>query len=91
VFGVIWTYPIQFFERWFHSTAALLALSLILDVQQYASGVGQGKSLAFEAKLRAQKRSNVIPALSRYPEKNFHELQVRSAPTGRDFASLNRK
>jgi hypothetical protein len=34
----------------------LLALSLIRDVFQYACGVGQGKSLAFETKLRAQKR-----------------------------------
>ena len=44
----MWTFPIHF-ERWFRATAALLALSLILDVQQYTSGVGQGKSLAFEA------------------------------------------
>ncbi len=29
--------------------------ALILDVPQYDSGVGRGKSLAFEAKLRAKK------------------------------------
>ncbi len=42
------------FERFFRSTAALIASSLIRGVPEYACGAGQCKSIAFEPKLRAQ-------------------------------------
>jgi hypothetical protein len=41
--------------RLFWPTATLLALFLILNVQQYVSGIGKGKSLAFGPKFRAKR------------------------------------